>query len=131
MRFQQGEGPNSRGTVKLGGGWLTPCDGVSVSALCNTTKPLLHYCLPPVVSVVSSQPPRSHLTLPLHYNNTASTDNNSSDNNTHSSFTLVIHVACENSEYPQPVVGYLNVLVIENNFHVKVSLTSSHYCYKN
>ena len=58
MRFQQGEGP-SRGTVKLGGGWLTPCDGVSVSALCNTTKPLLHYCLPPVVSVVSSQPPRS------------------------------------------------------------------------
>ena len=58
MRFQQEEG-HSRGTVKLGGGWLTPCDGVPVSALCNTTKPLLHYCLPPVVSVVSSQPPRS------------------------------------------------------------------------
>ena len=46
---------------------------VPVSALCNTTKPLLHYCLPPVVSVVSSQRPRSHLTLPLHYNNPAST----------------------------------------------------------
>ena len=68
MRFQQGEGP-SRGTVKLGGGWLTPCDGVSVSALCNTTKPLLHYCLPPVVSVVSSQPPRSqpHLASTLQH----------------------------------------------------------------
>ena len=131
MSFQQGEGP-SRVLLRalwnfVEVGWQ--CDGV----LC---PPLQHHqatsSLLPATSCVSSQQPAAEVsTSPSSTTTTPSLCSNNSGDNTHSSFTLVIDVAWDNSEYPQPVVGYLNVLVIENNFHVKVSLTSSHYCYKN